>query len=495
MARLSDLRTRSGKRILLVDDQDDYLFSTKSLLEREGHEVVCASSGEEGLAVAREGRVDLILLDYYMPGGMTGEQFVAELRKGNSYTQIILQTGYSGDLPPREILKRLDIQGYHDKADGPDKLLLWVDVGLKAAFMVQMLNRNRQGLRYILDVTPDLNRIQPVEELLQGILLQISGLLGVMNSFVALLPLGDRKANSSEGFVALLEDESELQIRVATGKFVDRPNVEDCLGVPLRTAIRDSLNAKKVEISGGRTIIPLWVGDVVLGIIYLDQGISADEDIELLNIFANQAAVSIHNSQLYAMATIDKLTGTYMRRFFEQWLLRELRTAFRIRQPLCLLMIDMDGLKAINDGEGHLSGDQALGKLGRVLQRATRASDIVARYGGDEFAVILPQTPAENVGIVVRRIREMLAEQSVAGKEGPIAIGCSIGACDAEINRFDQADIPRPLPQGYYEAMAKEMIRRADGMLYLAKGEKGSEALRQDTAPWPSFEADAARKG
>jgi two-component system cell cycle response regulator len=488
MARLSDQR-KSGKRILLVDDQEDYLFSTKALIEREGHGVLCASSGEEGLAIAREERVDLILLDYYMPKGMTGEIFVAELRKFNSYTQIILQTGYAGDYPPREILKRLDIQGYHDKADGPDKLMLWVDVGLKAAFMVQMLNKNRQGLRYILDVTPDLNKIQPVEDLLQGILLQISGLLGVMNSFVALLPLSDRKIGGSEGFVALVEEESELQIRVATGKFVDRPKMDDCLEPSIRTAIRDSLNARKAQISGTGTVIPLWVGDIVLGVIYLDEGVGSDEDIELLNIFANQAAVSIHNSQLYAMATIDKLTGTYMRRFFEQWLLRELRTAFRIRQPLCLLMIDMDGLKAINDGDGHLCGDQALGKLGRVLMRATRASDIVARYGGDEFAVILPQTPTENVGVVVRRIREMLAEQSVPGKAGPIAIGCSIGASNVEINAFDQEDIPRPLPQGYYESMAKEMVLCADKMLYAAKGVKGSGELRSETVPWPSFEA------
>ena len=487
MARLKDIQAKSGKTILLIDDQDEYLLSTKALIEREGHKVISASSGAEALEVAKGEHLDLILLDYYMPNGMNGEEFVTELRKFNSYTQIILQTGYAGDLPPREILRHLNIQGYHDKSDGPDKLLLWVDVGLKVAGMIQTLNKNRKGLRYILDITPDLNKIQPVEELLQGILLQISGLLGVMNTFVALLPVNDRKANTSEGFVALGDDDAELNVRVATGKFVDYPKIDDHIDSPIRSAIQTALKTKNIEISGESTVIPLWVGDVALGIIYLDQGVISEEDIELLHIFGNQAAVSIHNCQLYAMATVDKLTGTYMRRFFDQWFLRELRTAFRIRQPLCLLMIDMDGLKAINDGEGHIAGDQALNKLGHTLVHATRASDIVARYGGDEFTVILPQTPLENVGIVVKRIREILSSQSVEGKNGPVPVKCSIGISSAEINPFDQETIPRPLPHGYYETMAKEMILCADQMLYKAKSEKGSMELRSEKVVWPAI--------
>jgi len=121
----------SGRTILVVDDQEEARVSTQALLEREGHRVLTASSAAQALGLLREREVDLLLVDYFMPG-TTGEQLVGQVRTFDPFVQIILQTGYSGEKPPRAMLAHLDIQGYHDKAEGPEKLLLWVDVGLKA---------------------------------------------------------------------------------------------------------------------------------------------------------------------------------------------------------------------------------------------------------------------------------------------------------------------------------------------------------------------------
>src|ERR1043166_7918348 len=126
MAR-KQVRPRSGHTILVVDDQEEVLESLRSLLKREGHEVLTAASGEGALEVFKEHEVHLLLVDYFMPR-MNGEELIREIRKFDPYVQIILQTGYSGEKPASKMITELDIQGYHDKADGPEKLLLWVRV-------------------------------------------------------------------------------------------------------------------------------------------------------------------------------------------------------------------------------------------------------------------------------------------------------------------------------------------------------------------------------
>jgi len=144
MARRS-ARPDTNHTILLVDDQQDTLQSVGSLLGREGHRVLTAESGSQALELIRTHDVHVIVLDYFMPR-MTGAELVREIRSFDPYVQIILQTGYSGERPPRVMLGELDIQGYHDKTDDPERLLLWVDVALKTYRMVHTL-RERERLQ------------------------------------------------------------------------------------------------------------------------------------------------------------------------------------------------------------------------------------------------------------------------------------------------------------------------------------------------------------
>ena len=176
MARKYRVRASSGYTIVLADDDPDYLEATRLLLESEGHEVRCARSGPEALTLLRGGQAHLLLLDYFMPG-MTGEEVVVALRTFDPHIQVILQTAYASEHPPREMLRRLDIQGYYDKSEGPDRLLLWTDAGLKAASVVQRLYQSRQSLRFILDATPSMHKIQPVADLAGGLLGQLASLI------------------------------------------------------------------------------------------------------------------------------------------------------------------------------------------------------------------------------------------------------------------------------------------------------------------------------
>lgn len=138
MARIRSTVQSSGYTILLIDDQEEILTSVRLLLEREGHKVLTALSGEEGLHTFRLEKVHLVIVDYFMPQ-MTGEEVIREIRKTDKDIQILLQTGYAGEKPPLETLRALDIQGYHSKTDGPERLLLWVEAALKAAAHVEQV--------------------------------------------------------------------------------------------------------------------------------------------------------------------------------------------------------------------------------------------------------------------------------------------------------------------------------------------------------------------
>jgi diguanylate cyclase (GGDEF)-like protein len=492
MARIEQ-KESSGKTILLVDDQEDYRSSTASLLKREGHAVLTAVSGEEAVSLLQQRSFDLMLLDYYMPGGMTGEETVVEVRKFNPLIQVIIQTGYAGELPPREMLRRLDIQGYYDKTEGPEKLLLWVDVGLKSASAVNMLNRGRQGLRFMLDTTPELHKVQPLDDLMQDILAKTSAMLGMLNAFPSILPNGlnlIRGPSDPEGFLATIEEGSSLIVRATTGRFLITSNSIEAgkSGDPELADIMEMLREKTVRVSDRASVIPLVVGEQTLGVVYLEQSAHNADDIEYLRIFANQAAVALQNARLYEMATLEPLTGTYVRRFFNQCFLRELRTAFRLRSPLCLLMIDMDGLKRINDNAGHIAGDQALALCGKVIRQATRNTDSVGRYGGDEFSVLLPQTDRAGAEVVCARILDSLRDKTIRVGSENVPIRVSIGVVDIGTAGSDKKEFPHRLPEGYFEDMARSLTGRADEKLYQAKREGGYRARFHDSEPWPRFE-------
>jgi diguanylate cyclase (GGDEF)-like protein len=488
MARIKQKTAPSGMRILLIDDQQDYLQSTTTLLQREGHEVVGVTSGEEGLESLKKEHFDLLLVDYYMPGGMTGEEVVKELRGFNRHTQVILQTGYAGEHPPREMLKKLDIQGYHDKTDGPEKLLMWVEIGLKAARTVQLLSRSKAGLKYILDITPELHKIQQIHDICQGILYQVAGLVGIVNTFIATsqMAAGDQPRLHLDGFVATFED-SKLMIQAATGKFNRGKEATEYFSESELKELHAVLKEKRIHINQEKTIIPLVIGDESFGCIYLDQPVYAPQDVELLQVFANQAALAIQNATLYEMATLDPLTGVFVRRVFNRWLLRDLQANFRDQTMLTLLMIDVDGLKAINDSAGHLVGDRALAAVGQVLLKATRATDFVSRYGGDEFAILLSKTPVEKAKRMAERILSLLREEVIDDKEKRYPLRASIGICGIRPHTFAGEEMPLRNRAAYFKNAAELLIKKADEMLYVSK-RKGGENMHAAEIAWPRWE-------
>jgi diguanylate cyclase (GGDEF)-like protein len=143
----------------------------------------------------------------------------------------------------------------------------------------------------------------------------------------------------------------------------------------------------------------------------------ADTELLLLHTVADQLAVAVNQAHLFAQmqqqALTDGLTGCYNRRSFELQLERDLHLATRMRQPLSLIMLDLDNFKHINDQAGHDAGDIALCMLADNLRAELRAVDTPARFGGDEFVIILPQASTEGAVLVAERLRRRIEQTEV----------------------------------------------------------------------------------
>lgn len=155
------------------------------------------------------------------------------------------------------------------------------------------------------------------------------------------------------------------------------------------------------------------------------------EAMDLLAVLANQAAVVGETFRLHRrleqLAITDELTQVYNYRFLKTALRKEVKRATRFGHEFSILMIDVDNLKKYNDRNGHLRGSELLRRVGRQLLENSRAADLVAKYGGDEFMVILPHTGLEGAVIMSERIRKAVADASFINAEtGDITISLGI---------------------------------------------------------------------
>jgi len=178
-----------------------------------------------------------------------------------------------------------------------------------------------------------------------------------------------------------------------------------------------------------------------------------DNEILLLRTVANQVAVAINHADLFAQmqqqALTDSLTGCYNRRSFEMQLDRELQMATRLHQPLSLVMLDLDRFKQLNDTVGHDAGDDALRKLAACFLQELRGVDTACRFGGDEFALILPQAYPDGANIVAERLRKRIEEIEIAGFGHLTA---SIGIAAFPVHGASRAELVSAADMALYSA-------------------------------------------
>jgi diguanylate cyclase (GGDEF)-like protein len=186
-------------------------------------------------------------------------------------------------------------------------------------------------------------------------------------------------------------------------------------------------------------------------------GAFTKEDLALIEIMLNPLATAIQTLDTFERAerlTItDDLTKLYNYRYLMQYLEADVRRCLRYKKKVSLLFIDVDGFKRINDTFGHLVGSQALSEMGQVFRGIVRETDVVGRYGGDEFVIVLPETPLNGAMIIAERIRKKVEEFEFVAQNLSIRLTVSLGV----------ANCPK------HTLTAEGLIKKADAAMYRAK--------------------------
>lgn len=207
---------------------------------------------------------------------------------------------------------------------------------------------------------------------------------------------------------------------------------------------------------------PLIFKNEILGVINFGRpGMNSFSfsDVKMLTLVAGHVALSIANAKLYTktreLSVKDELTQVYNRRHFQQMLQMEWKRAVRFLRDLSLIMIDVDHFKAYNDTFGHLTGDTVLKQIGQILQRNLREVDTVARFGGEEFVLLLPDTDKHGAIAVAEKVRRLVEQHRFTTEDRestrPITISAGIASYPDDVGEMD------------------DLIDHADIALYRAK--------------------------
>jgi diguanylate cyclase (GGDEF)-like protein len=239
---------------------------------------------------------------------------------------------------------------------------------------------------------------------------------------------------------------------------------QEAVQIRVSDPTHDPAERALLEHQGQKSLLmlPLVARGETIGlmeIVDVNDRVWSDDDVEFCRALCDIVAIAVRNAVLFAelqeTAARDNLTGLYNRRLFEEQFDAAVARSLRSREDLTLLVVDLDGLKRINDVSGHVAGDTALRTLSDALRASIRSTDVACRIGGDEFAIVLPGSTAEDAVHVAERAQEMLAE-----------IGRGHYSFSGGIARVTPA-----------QSSAEDVFRAADLAAYRAKAAGGARTL------------------
>jgi len=455
------------KKILLVDDELFFRTILKDGL-KDRYEIIEAENGEEGITLALECKPDLIILDVEMPV-MSGLE-ACKVLKEKAATRKIPLIMFTALSKKSDIVRGLQAgaDDYVSKPVSLPEVLARVDAHLRATDYYAELEHN--DLLFLLQLSEKISAVRNPMTVLQLIVEKMSNIIDVARcSIISVNENGSATVRASSDFQGNEElgidvwRYPEIQKSLKTKQVVV---VNDMKNDPIMTPVREQIEDLHYN---SIIVVPVIKKESVIGTFLLSTASSNSHGItervsKICQLVANISANALENAILFRsmkttseyfeeMAIRDSLTLLYNHRQFYNRLEEEFSRAKRYKTPLSLVFFDLDEFKFINDNCGHLIGDKILCQIGKIMKNVARESDVAARYGGDEFAILLPNTTQKGALDLANRLRTIIREHSFEGLRGgqvTISVGLSTFEND-NIQSFDQ------------------FVRRADEAMYKAK--------------------------
>jgi diguanylate cyclase (GGDEF)-like protein len=464
------------ENILIVDDDKILCEHLKSGLSDVEYEVTAVCAAGDAIDAVKKKKFNLVLMDLVLPD-IQGSALMRTLSNYSPDTNFIVFTGFATVSSAIEALK-IGAYDYILKPFDIDHLKLVIKRGLekqrltvKNTELIERLEKEKVKLEIVMDAYNKISSIFRLEELadfVTGKALQIAeaekSSLMVMDEETDELVFRGGHGIDREKLHAL---------RVKLGDMVSGWVAQEGRALLVKDIDSDPRLQMPRKHGSYRTksfiSLPLKTDHHVVGVMNVTDKLASariftDDDLKYLQLLAHQTVIQIENirlcEKLASMAVTDALTGVFNHRYFQEQLAHEMMRARRYGGGLSLIIFDIDSFKIYNDYFGHVEGDRVLKEVADVARRSTRKVDMVCRYGGDEFVIILPSTGLQGAQAVAEKIRAWVEKLDIALKENDRNLKVTISGGVAVFTG---------------EKEREELITAADKMLYKAKNGGGNK--------------------
>jgi two-component system cell cycle response regulator len=452
-------------RILIVEDDRFFREMYVSLLQDEGYAADTASCGAEAFDLLSKNRYGLVITDLVMPD-ISGMEILSRVRENYPGVDVIMVTG-NANLESAIFALKHGARDYLTKPVNHDEFRHSV---------AQCIQQRR-----LLDENDELKNLLNLFQASQAIAgcLELDRVHHLMVDAVA-REIGVTRA------LGLFQSYDRLEVKEVKGlsagtalQLGDQVLTDITKNLPQGCQIiRVALDDTSLETGDGSAdineayLVFLRTKGLLLGVIAVfNEPGHPLPDIQPkeknIGFLLEQSLRAFQNAENYILAQdmlfIDDLSGLFNHRYLEVALDRELKRVERYDSHLAVLFLDLDSFKRVNDTHGHLVGSRVLREMADLLKKSTREVDVVIRYGGDEYTIILVETGAETAGLVAERIRSQVEAHVFLASEGyAIRLTCSIGYACCPEDSMSKQDLLDMADQAMYggKAGGKNRVER-----------------------------------